>query len=192
MAQEGKISRAAERLFMTQAAVSQHIHDLEAGLGVTLFERSSQGVRLTAAGETLREYAQKILWLAAAAESALTEVSNLKEGAAGEIGFTPLPPACWRLLAQKSFTQNTLPSKSHVYTDITPALLQAVLEQEVGPGIRRGGNVRKQPPSGGGTPGDGNFRGCIHPTSLGRARFGFDYRTGRRTLPGAAGRQPDA
>lgn len=130
VAQEGKICRAAERLFMTQAAVSQHIHDLEAGLGVTLFERSSQGVRLTAAGETLREYAQKILWLAAAAESALTEVRNLKEGRL-EIGFTPTAASLLAPHWLKEFHAEYPAIKVNVHTDITPALIQAVLKQQI-------------------------------------------------------------
>jgi DNA-binding transcriptional LysR family regulator len=39
VAQEGSFSRAAEQLYMTQSAVSQHIKELETSLGVTLFER---------------------------------------------------------------------------------------------------------------------------------------------------------
>lgn len=88
VAQEGKISQAANRLFMTQAAVSQHIQDLEAALGVTLFERSSQGVSLTPAGQTLMAYDQQIWHSLAEAESAVTNVKNLRSGTL-ILGFTP-------------------------------------------------------------------------------------------------------
>lgn len=88
VAQEGKISKAANRLLMTQAAVSQHIQDLEASLGVTLFERSSQGVSLTPAGQTLMTYARQILHSLAEAESAVTNVKNLRNGTL-ILGFTP-------------------------------------------------------------------------------------------------------
>ncbi len=44
---EGSFSRAAQRLRLTQPAVSQHIRDLEKTLGKELFQRGNRGVRLT-------------------------------------------------------------------------------------------------------------------------------------------------
>lgn len=46
---------AAEKLFMTQSALSRQIKSLEQELGVQLFERSKRSVRLTEAGSFLRE-----------------------------------------------------------------------------------------------------------------------------------------
>lgn len=57
VAQEGSIRRAAERLNVVPSAISRKISEAEARLGVTLFERSSKGVTVTAAGELLREHA---------------------------------------------------------------------------------------------------------------------------------------
>ena len=88
VAQEGSFSAAAERLFMTQSAVSQHIKDLEAGLGRPLFERGRRGVTLTAHGEVLNRYAGKIFALLAEAETALTDVGHLTSGRLS-IGVTP-------------------------------------------------------------------------------------------------------
>ena len=53
------IAPAAEELCVTPAAVSQHIKTLEAWAGTPLFERRSQGVRLTAAGEALAPHFEK-------------------------------------------------------------------------------------------------------------------------------------
>lgn len=53
-ARHGKFSAAAEELLMTQAGVSQHIAQLEADLGVALFDRKHRGVALTRAGELFR------------------------------------------------------------------------------------------------------------------------------------------
>src|ERR1700712_1010283 len=50
-ARHGKFSAAAEELLMTQAGVSQHIAQLEADIGVPLFNRQHRGVALTSAGE---------------------------------------------------------------------------------------------------------------------------------------------
>jgi LysR family transcriptional regulator, benzoate and cis,cis-muconate-responsive activator of ben and cat genes len=48
-AAERNISRAAARLNISQPAVSRQIRDLEEELGVTLFERETDGLRLTVA-----------------------------------------------------------------------------------------------------------------------------------------------
>ncbi|MFT3965450.1 MAG: LysR substrate-binding domain-containing protein [Sphingobium sp.] len=54
-ARHGKFSAAAEELLMTQAGVSQHIAQLEADLGVALFNRRHRGVALTPAGERFQQ-----------------------------------------------------------------------------------------------------------------------------------------
>jgi len=84
----GSFSAAAERLHITQSAVSQHIKDLEAGLGRSMFQRGRRGVRLTPHGEVLHGYARQIFDLAARAEAALTDVAHLSEGRVS-IGATP-------------------------------------------------------------------------------------------------------
>ncbi|NWF71118.1 MAG: LysR family transcriptional regulator [Chloroflexi bacterium] len=87
-AQAGSFSAAAESLYITQSAVSQHIHDLESALGTRLFERQARGVRLTAAGETLADYARRVVQLLAEAENALTNVEQLSSGQL-RLGATP-------------------------------------------------------------------------------------------------------
>ncbi|MFO7631993.1 MAG: LysR family transcriptional regulator [Caldilinea sp.] len=78
--QTGSFSAAADRLLMTQPAVSQHIQDLEASLGARLFLRGRRGVTMTEAGETLHRYTQEILRLVAEAEDAVTDVQHLASG----------------------------------------------------------------------------------------------------------------
>lgn len=58
VAQEGSIRRAAERLNIAPSAVSRKLAEAEARLGVTLVERSRQGIILTEAGRLVREHAQ--------------------------------------------------------------------------------------------------------------------------------------
>ena len=56
-------SRAAERLFMSQSAVSHQIARLESDLGVSLFERSTRSVSVTEPGRRLLPVAEQILEL---------------------------------------------------------------------------------------------------------------------------------
>lgn len=80
VARERRFSRAAERLYRTQSAVSQTIHKLEDELGEPLFDRSSREGVLTDAGTVLQDYAEKLLNLRNDAREALVEVRELHRG----------------------------------------------------------------------------------------------------------------
>src|SRR5438874_1055907 len=60
VAREGGFSRAADKLYRTQSAVSQAIRKLEAEIGEPLFDRSSREGLLTDAGRVLQEYAERL------------------------------------------------------------------------------------------------------------------------------------
>ena len=60
-AEAGGFQAAAERLHIVQSALSRRIAELELELGVQLFERRHQGVRLTPAGEMLLKDARRLL-----------------------------------------------------------------------------------------------------------------------------------
>lgn len=80
VARERRFSRAAEKLYRTQSAVSQTIHKLEQELGEALFDRSSRDGVLTDAGKVLYEYAEKLVNLRAEAAESLTELRELQKG----------------------------------------------------------------------------------------------------------------
>jgi DNA-binding transcriptional LysR family regulator len=61
VADSGHITRAAEKLHLSQPAVSAHIKALEEELGLRLFERNPAGMLLTRAGAQLRDQAGKVL-----------------------------------------------------------------------------------------------------------------------------------
>ncbi|MDD3448251.1 MAG: LysR family transcriptional regulator [Gammaproteobacteria bacterium] len=61
VAEEGNLTRASERLFTSQPAISAHIKALEEELGVTLFERTPRGMVLTRGGERLLGQAREAL-----------------------------------------------------------------------------------------------------------------------------------
>ncbi|PCE32962.1 LysR substrate-binding domain-containing protein [Burkholderia ubonensis] len=87
VAEELHFGRAAKRLFMTQPPLSRQIQLLEHALGISLLERNSRQVSLTAAGERFLRDAQHILEFSARAEQAAQRVAR---GEAGRItlGFT--------------------------------------------------------------------------------------------------------
>jgi len=77
----GGFARAAERLHLSQPALSRQIRALEIELGISLFDRVGRGVRLTSRGEDLLRHSRRLL----------TEVGSLSERAralkAGQAGL---------------------------------------------------------------------------------------------------------
>jgi len=73
-------SRAAENVHVSQPAISMQVGELEAQLGLTLFHRLPRGVKLTAAGQLLLDYARRLGALADEAERAMAEVKGLCRG----------------------------------------------------------------------------------------------------------------
>lgn len=105
VAEEAHFGRAAARLSMTQPPLSVAIRQLEDTVGVRHIDRTSRGVRITAAGEALLPQARALL--AAAAEAALTarEVGRgargrLRIGFVGSLLFGGLPQ--WLRLYQEA------------------------------------------------------------------------------------------
>ena len=80
VAREHRFSRAAEKLYRTQSAVSQTIRKLEDELGEALFDRSSREGILTDAGQVLYDYAERLLNLRQDAHESLTELRELQKG----------------------------------------------------------------------------------------------------------------
>ncbi|HEY6128489.1 MAG TPA: LysR substrate-binding domain-containing protein [Candidatus Acidoferrum sp.] len=80
VAREGSFSRAAERLYRTQPAVSLTIRKLEDGLGQSLFVRGARPVRLTDAGTLLRDYAERLVNLRDEVKKGLSELTGLNRG----------------------------------------------------------------------------------------------------------------
>jgi len=80
VARAGSISAGAEKLRVSQPAVTREIRELEERLGIVLFDRLPRGVALTQAGDALQAYAQRIFALAGAAELDLKELAGLSAG----------------------------------------------------------------------------------------------------------------
>jgi DNA-binding transcriptional LysR family regulator len=82
VAEAGHLTRAAEKLHVSQPAVSAQIKALEDELDLVLFDRTPSGMMLTPAGERLLTDAEKVL---AAAQAMLNEAKALKGAVAGKV-----------------------------------------------------------------------------------------------------------
>jgi DNA-binding transcriptional LysR family regulator len=80
VARAGTFSAGAERLYTSQPALSRQIAALEQACGQRLFERLPRGVRLTAAGEVVLRYAERIFALADELTVVLADLRDLRAG----------------------------------------------------------------------------------------------------------------
>ena len=96
VAEAGGVTAGAERLQISQPAVSKQVKELEAALRVALFERAGRGLRLTEPGRVLAGYARTLFALESEAERAVgqlraVERGTLLVGASTTIGSYLLP-----------------------------------------------------------------------------------------------------
>src|SRR3954466_3044832 len=76
----GSFSAAADSLHLSQSAVSQQIAVLEREVGIPLLERTTQGPKLTAAGEALMEHGDAVICRLEEAERELAQIAGLEGG----------------------------------------------------------------------------------------------------------------
>ena len=130
VAEHGSVSAAARARNLTQPSISRQIQELERQLGVDLIERTSQGARLTPAGESLCEGARDVL----SALSSLPErvrsrqgevAGRVRLGAIDSIGIYVLPP----LLAR--FVEENPRVDVQVVCQSSPQLMSMLLDDEL-------------------------------------------------------------
>ena len=100
VAKAGTLSKASETLLIAQPNISRAIKELEADLGITIFERTSKGMIMTPEGETFINYAKGIL-------GQIDEVEKLyKEDSPRKQKFSiSVPRACYISDAFASFSK---------------------------------------------------------------------------------------
>jgi len=90
-------SKAAEELFISQPAVTKHIHEIESHFRIKLFERNGTKIKLTEAGDTLLQYAEQVFSIYRNLEFELSNLAQrhsgiLKIGASTTVAQYVLPP----------------------------------------------------------------------------------------------------
>ncbi|MBS6339691.1 LysR family transcriptional regulator [Eubacterium sp. AM05-23] len=135
VAETGKMSAAADQLFIAQPSVSQAIADIEKYYNVRLFERISRKLYITPAGEQLLDYARHIVALFDEMELEMkysAEHTTLKIGGTVTVGTTILSELVSRFEAENP------PVTLTVLVDNTPVIESMILKSDLDLGIVEG------------------------------------------------------
>src|SRR6516225_7055635 len=97
VARHTSFSRAAEKRFRTQPAISSQIRALEEEIGARLFDRSGGKVALTGAGKVFQQYAEQAL---AARKTMMVAVAELERVPRGEIVVGANEGTCVHILPE--------------------------------------------------------------------------------------------
>ncbi len=127
-------SRAAEKIYRTQPAISAQVRLLEQECGEKLFDRSGKKVQLTPAGEILREYAEKILALQ---KQALQTIAELNQTPRGKLQIGANEATCLYVIPKTfaSFRQLYPLVQISIYRNFSHKIVQKVQEGAVDLGI---------------------------------------------------------
>lgn len=137
LAQEMNMRKAAERLFVSQPALSQRLRSIEKEWGTQLFIRSPKGLTLTPAGELVVQYADEMLIKEEKVREAISALDSeiygtLKIAVASIVGQNWLPQVL------KKFVQRHPQAKISLITGWSSEIANAVYEGEAHVGIIRG------------------------------------------------------
>ncbi len=105
LADTGSLAKAAERVFVTQSALSHQLKALEARYGAPLFERNTKPLRFTQAGARLVTLAREVLAMTAQAER---EVAQWVSGRGGQLRVAVECHTCfdWLMPAMDAFREH--------------------------------------------------------------------------------------
>lgn len=134
VAKLGSLNKAAETLLIAQPNISRSIKELEADLGITIFQRSAKGMILTPEGEEFIEYARDILHRIDKIEQSYRDGSHKKRKFSISV-----PRACYISSALVEFSKNIGDSDVEIYYKETNSkkTIKKLLENEYKLGIIR-------------------------------------------------------
>ena len=134
IARLGSLNKAAETLMIAQPNISRSIKDLEADLGITIFQRSAKGMVLTPDGEEFMDYARDILNRMDKLEQSYRDGSHKKRKFSISV-----PRACYISSAMVEFSKNIGESDVEIYYKETNSkkTIKKLIENEYKLGIIR-------------------------------------------------------
>ena len=134
VARLGSLNKAAESLLVAQPNISRSIKELEADLGVTIFQRSAKGMVLTPEGEEFIDYAKDILYRIDKMERSYRDGSHKKRKFSISV-----PRACYISAAFAEFSKSITEEYAELYYKETNSkrTISQLLENEYRLGIIR-------------------------------------------------------
>ncbi len=134
VAKLGSLNKAAETLMVAQPNISRSIKELEADLGITIFQRSAKGMMLTPDGEEFMDYARDILSRMDKLEQSYRDGSHKKRKFSISV-----PRACYISSAIAEFSKTIGDAPAEIYYKETNSkkTIQLLLENECKLGIIR-------------------------------------------------------
>jgi DNA-binding transcriptional LysR family regulator len=136
IARQGTMQRAAERLSVSQPALTARLQALERELGSPLFRRSHAGMRLTAPGTAFLPHAERAL---EAVDAGAALVRELQFGVAGELSLAVAPAVSAYVLPELlvRFTADFPGVRQLVRTGHSEEIIEVVLHGEADMGLIR-------------------------------------------------------
>ncbi|WP_309143110.1 LysR family transcriptional regulator [Domibacillus sp. A3M-37] len=137
LAEEMNMRKAAERLFVSQPALSQRLQTIEKEWAVKIFNRSTKGLSLTPSGELIVEYAKETL---EKKEQLLEELQSLEPQVHGtlKIACATIVGQNWLPKVLKLFVERYPHAKIQLITGWSSEIVKALYEGAVHIGIIRG------------------------------------------------------
>ena len=136
---EGSMTAAAEKLYLTQPAVSQQIRNLEDEMGVNLLDRGSRHAKPTVQGQLLYDYAKRIIALTQQAQVAIQTMGegvrgDLRIGTLNSLGLQLISPAIGTFMKHNSKISVSLiyHDGAEVFRALTSGELDVAILPDVG------------------------------------------------------------
>ncbi|MTD30406.1 LysR family transcriptional regulator [Planomicrobium sp. YIM 101495] len=144
LAEEGNMRKAADRLFLSQPALSQRLQTIEKEWGEQLFIRSHKGLTATPAGEHVIEFAKETIQRKEEVIEALHMMSSKVHGTL-KIACATIIGQNWLPKVLKDFVTQYPEAKIQLITGWSSEIVRALYEGEAHIGIVRGQTDWKGP-----------------------------------------------
>ncbi|WP_338753821.1 LysR family transcriptional regulator [Bacillus sp. FJAT-52991] len=137
LAEEMNMRKAAERLFVSQPALSQRLQTIEKGWGTKIFNRTTKGLTLTPAGEMIIQYSKEVV---EKREKVVENIQSLESEVHGtlKIACASIVGQNWLPQVLKRFVERYPHAKISLMTGWSSEISKALYEGEVHIGIIRG------------------------------------------------------
>ena len=134
VAKLGSFSRAGQKVFRSQSAVSAQIRQLEQAYGARLLDRTAKSVHLTPAGEVLFEYAERLLRLR---DESVQAVADRSDRVQGPVVFGANEATCLYLLPDifAEFQRRYPSVQISIYRNFSHKILQRLEDGSIDVGI---------------------------------------------------------